>query len=201
MTGWVSGLDALWSPAMALLLQVSLVLLAGILLQQIVGRSAAARYGVLLWTLVAVGLCPVVAAAVRAAGVRPLVSFGNSIPFHVPLRSSGLVATLASGSPVTVPHPSLLPAALLALWAAGALAGMVRLAASLLTVRRLRCAATSLDGERIAPLVETIGNRLGRQVPQILVSERAGVPMALGCATPWLASASGFSPPCSGSIR
>ncbi len=85
MTGWVGNLDAQWSPAMALLLQVSLVLLAGIVLQQIAGRSAAARYGVLLWTLVAVGLCPVLAVAVRAAGVRPLVSFGDSIPFRLPL--------------------------------------------------------------------------------------------------------------------
>jgi len=184
MTGWVSGLDALWSPAMALLLQVSLVLLAGLLLQQIAGRPAAARYAVLLWTLVAVGLCPVLAVAVQAAGVRPLVSFGNSIPFDLPLRSSGLTATLASGSPATVPNRSLLAAALLALWAAGALVGMARLSASWRTVRRLRCAAASLDGQRIARLVETIENRLGRRVPQILVSEQAWSPMALGCWRP-----------------
>jgi beta-lactamase regulating signal transducer with metallopeptidase domain len=180
VTGWVNELDALWPLAMALLLQLSLVLLTGIVLQQIVTRSAAAKHGVLLWTLVAAGLCPVVAVALRAVGVHPLVSFGNSIVFHLPLRSSYATSPLATVSPFSAPKRSLLPIALLCFWAAGAFLGVARLTASLLKVRRLRRAATYRPTERITLLAETIGNFLEGGVPRILFSEQAGVPMALG---------------------
>ena len=180
MTGWVNESDALWPLAMALLLQLSLVLLTGIVLQQIVARSAAAKHGVMLWTLVAAGLCPVLIVAVRAVGVHPLVSFGNSIVSHLSLRSSYPTSPPATVSLFSAPKHSLLPITLLWLWAAGGLFGIARLTASLLTVRRLRRAATYLPTERITLLAETIGNRLDGTVPRIMFSEQAGVPMALG---------------------
>jgi beta-lactamase regulating signal transducer with metallopeptidase domain len=180
VTSWVNESDALWPLAMALLLQLSLVLLTGIVLQQIIARSAAAKHAVLLWTLVAAALCPVLVVALRTVGVHPLVSLENSIEFPLPLRSSYPMSPLATVSLFSPPKQPLLPRALLLLWAAGALFGMARLSSSLLIVRRLRRAATYLPTERITLLSETIGNRLDGRIPRILFSEQAGIPMALG---------------------
>jgi beta-lactamase regulating signal transducer with metallopeptidase domain len=184
MTNWAGGLTELWAPAVVLALQVSLVLAAGIALQQIVRRSAAARYAVLLWALLAAGICPAVAISVRSMGLQPLVAMPSPVPLVVSQVSSQAAAvhTHAAAAPVP-PGPSLATLLLIG-WAAGSLFAAGRLAMGWRTVRRLRAAATPIDTERIALLAAGIAQRLGRGTPEIRVSGQAGVPMVLGWRRP-----------------
>ena len=177
MTG-LNDLEVLWPLAITLLVQVSLVLLAGIVLQQIVTRSAAARHAILLWSLIAAGLCTA-AFVLRAAGTQAPASFGHSIPFEVPLRPNRTLP-LGSIARFAPSHHSFVQITLLLVWAAGAFAGMARLAASLVKIERLRRAKTCARPEKITRLGETIGNGLSQRALTILISEQARVPMALG---------------------
>ena len=71
----------------ALLLQVSLILLAALHFSLSPARSAAARHAVLLWTLVAAGLCPILGIPERALGAA-LCGGGSIIsdPFRCTYR-------------------------------------------------------------------------------------------------------------------
>ena len=173
-------MTALWPAAISLLVQVSLILFAGLILQQIVASSATAKHSLLLWTLLAVAFCPALEFALRAAGVQPLALFGNSILLNRPLKFSNPIAPLVHISASAAPNHFSLVAAFLLIWAAGALLGIARLIASWRVVQRLRNAATSLPLERITHLLELVRSRLGQRVPVVLFSEPARTPMTIG---------------------
>jgi len=129
------------------LLVASILLAGGLLLQRFAARASAAKYAVLLWTLVAVALCPGVMVAMRAAGIRPLVTIVNTHAFD-PTGSQILALVPRNENPganVTVPWTAIL----LGIWTAGLIGSLSRLASGLHSVRLLRRTASPLHPDRI----------------------------------------------------
>jgi beta-lactamase regulating signal transducer with metallopeptidase domain len=184
MNAWLGALAAIFSAALIPLIQATVVLLAAIVIHQTIRRSPAARYEVVLWALVAVGLCPAMLLAVILSGVPAVVSLRHAMPFDVSSIRSEWTAPIHTG----IAHSSAahFPFAgiLVLLWAAGALVGGVRLARGLHFMRRLRRAARPMSRVRIEQLRARVVAVLGRQVPAIVSSEQVGVPAALGCLRP-----------------
>ncbi len=75
MNSLLSGLSAYVPAALMVLCVITALLIAGLAVQYLVRRSPAARHAVLLWTLIAVGLSPILISAMRMAAIpAPKVS-------------------------------------------------------------------------------------------------------------------------------
>ena len=74
MNSWFMVLSAYLPAALTILCVTTALLIAGLAVQHVVRRSPAARHAVLLWTLIAVGLCPILisvhAASCDSSSVR-----------------------------------------------------------------------------------------------------------------------------------
>jgi beta-lactamase regulating signal transducer with metallopeptidase domain len=172
---------ALLPAAMMVLTQVTALLIAGLAVQKIVRRSPAARHTVLLWALVAVGLCPILIAAVRLAAVpAPFVVPKFVVPVNALLGNPGAAQTF----PPTAAHDRSLAGILIAVWAAGALFSLAGLVRGLLTAWRIQRGAQSLPAERIADAKARLLTIFGCHLPRILVSNKVDVPMAVGYLRP-----------------
>src|SRR3979409_1128565 len=99
MNTWLKLLNAQLPAFLAVLALVTALLIAGLAVQQVIRRSSAARHAVLLWTLIAVGLCPILIAAVRLAAIpAPLVMRPLAKPFNVLFGNPGAAQALQTGS-------------------------------------------------------------------------------------------------------
>ena len=186
MNNWLTVFADLLPAATMVLAQITALLIAGLMAQQLVRRSTAARHAVLLWTLVAAGLCPVVIAVFRLAAIpAPLLKRNPLQPLNVLFTSPAAVQPLVSGSrPTSVNHVPL-AGIFIALWLAGVLLSLSGLVRGLLAARRIRRSALSLPAERMATARAQLlaifpSCNHGRDLPPIFSSDQVDVPMAVG---------------------
>jgi beta-lactamase regulating signal transducer with metallopeptidase domain len=169
---------------MMLLMQATIVLLAALVACQTLRRSSAARHAVLLWALAIVGLGPMMVVALRLIGLPGMVSLRSPMPFDVSISHFDSAAHGQHGMEAQATGHLPLAGLLLLLWAAGALVGLARPIHGLLIMRRIRRTARPAPRNRTGPLLGHLAAVLGGEVPEVLASERVGVPMALGCLRP-----------------
>jgi beta-lactamase regulating signal transducer with metallopeptidase domain len=168
---------------MFILLAATAVLVAAITMERMLRRSAAARHAVMLAALVIVGLSPAIWEAGRLAGAPTLFSLPAAVSFQDIAPSGPVKPAHNPNSGNAAPHLHTAPI-LLALWAAGTLVGLTRLIRGVRRIQRVRDAASRMPAEMSPSLVESVTAILGYAAPEILVSEHAAVPMALGYSQP-----------------
>ncbi len=181
MIAWLNNLDSL---PVAVLVQVTMILLAAIAAHQFLARSAAARHAVLFWALIVSGLCPILNIAIRALNIAPLSPVSTPSPAKSLAPAEALASTLEmAANDSAAARPSL--AALLATaWSIGTLVALTRLCRGLHLARQIRRAAWPIDRELLEPLRHRLATHLGCSPPPVLVSDQIQVPMAVGCLRP-----------------
>jgi beta-lactamase regulating signal transducer with metallopeptidase domain len=163
------------------LAQITALLIAGLMVQQVVRRSTVARHAVLLWTLMATGLCPILIAVFRLAAIpAPLMKRNPLQPLNVLFAGPGGIQPLQSGSPLTTTNHAPLAGIFIALWLAGVLLSLSGLVRGLLAARRIRRGALSPLAERVVPARAQLLAVFGRDLPPIFSSDHVDVPMAVG---------------------
>jgi beta-lactamase regulating signal transducer with metallopeptidase domain len=138
----------------------------------------------MLVTVVTIGLCPVMLLVARLAEVRAQLRLPNPMSFDYLLGRSHSAASFQGGEHVVSSTHFPLAGVLLVLWAAGALVALVRLIRGLHAMSRVRRSARPAAPDSMAPLRRRLATALGCNLPEILVSEQVGVPVALGCLRP-----------------
>jgi beta-lactamase regulating signal transducer with metallopeptidase domain len=185
MNSWFSGLSAYLPGALMVLAQVTALLIAGLAVQFFVRMSAAARHAVLLWTLIAVGLCPIMIWAVRVAAI-PAPFINQTAARQVNVLFDHLSAARAahhSNHISTASHFSFVSLSFV-LWAAGTLVSLLGVARGLRITRRIRRSAQPISAERIESARSTLLNVFGKNLPGICISDQVAIPMALGYVHP-----------------
>lgn len=188
MNNWLRVLAALLPAATMVLAQLTALLIAGLMVQQAVRRSTAARHAVLLWTMMAAGLCPILIAVFRLAAF-PAPKRNPLQPLNVLLASPGAILSLQSGTQVTTTNHAPLAGIFIALWLAGVLLSLSGLVRGLFAARRIRRGALSPPAERMFPARAQLqavfpSCNHGRDLPPIFGSDRVDVPMAVGYLRP-----------------
>jgi beta-lactamase regulating signal transducer with metallopeptidase domain len=177
MTAWR---DMLESMPVAIVAQVTLILLAAVAAQAFLARSAAARHAILFWGLTISGLCPLLNAVARQWDVAPATRAPMTTSASSPPSIDRLDSQLEHAAIATPPGSRLLYAAVLPAWGIGTLLALARLGRGLRMARRIRRGARPLDLLALEPLQRRLGAHLGRTPPAILVSVEIQVPMAVG---------------------
>jgi beta-lactamase regulating signal transducer with metallopeptidase domain len=173
---------------LGVLLQVTFILSTGLIAHQLV-RSPAARYAVLFWALVAVGVVPPVDFALRISNLSPPMIV---IPISMQVQSqvfeqagSGGDHTKATAPTAerntTPPHAFSFAHLFFWVWFAGMLVSLARIGLGLVLLSRIRRNAFPLPEEILHPFAERLTCLLGRRPPPILVSDQISVPAASGC--------------------
>ena len=185
MSNWLTGLNTHLPAALAILYVTTAVLSAGLAVQYVVRRSPAARHAVLLWTLIAVGLCPILIPAMRLAPIpAPIASRVAVQRMNVLLGSLASLETAQhSGAPQ---RPSHLPIGgfLLGLWAAGACISLLGLVRGLRVTRKIRRSAQPISTTRIETARNELLTIFARNLPAICISDQVAIPMAVGYVQP-----------------
>lgn len=184
MISWLSAAGSTLPSATIPLAIATLVLLVAIAVHCSIPRSPAARYAVMLVTLVTIGLCPVMLMVTRVVGVRAPIRLPNSMTFYYLLGRPHSAASLQSGKYVGSSTDFPFAGVVVMLWAAGMLVAWVRLIRGLHTMSRVRRSAIPAAPESLALLRHRLATALGCNLPEILVSEQVGVPVTLGCVRP-----------------
>jgi beta-lactamase regulating signal transducer with metallopeptidase domain len=181
MNNWLRALAALLPAATMVLAQVTALLIVGLIVQQAVRRSAAARHAVLLWTLMAAGLCPILIAVFRLAAIpAPLLKRNPLQPLNVLFASPGAIQPIQSGGQFSVTNHLPLGGIFIALWLAGVLLSLSGLVRGLLAARRIRRSPLSPPAARLVPARIQLRAVFGRDLPPIFISDHVDVPMAVG---------------------
>ena len=129
----------------------------------------------MLITLVTIGFCPMMVVVARLAWVKAQVRLPKSNAFDY--SAAFFNSAEQVGSSTHFPFAGVL----LGLWAGGSLAGLMRLILGLRAMRLMRQSAKPPAPESMAQLRNRLTTALGSNLPEILVSEQVGVPVALGC--------------------
>jgi beta-lactamase regulating signal transducer with metallopeptidase domain len=175
MTSGFSALRSASPSVIIFLVMVTLLLLAAIVVHRSIRQSPAAKHAVMLMTLVTIGFCPMMVAVARLAWVRAQIRLPNPMPFDY--SAAFFQSAEQVGSSTHFPFAGVL----LVLWAAGSLVGLLRLILGLHAMSLLRHSAKPPAPESMALLRRRLAAALGCNLPEILVSEQVGVPVALGC--------------------
>jgi beta-lactamase regulating signal transducer with metallopeptidase domain len=181
MNTWLSGLSIHTPAALTILCVTTALLIAGLAVQYLVRRSPAARHAVLLWTLIAVGLSPILISGMRMAVIpAPKVSRVAVQRMNVLLGS--LTSTETAQYSSAPERPSHLPIGgmLLGLWVAGTFISLLGLVRGLRATRRFMLSAQPISAERIGPAQSKLLTIFGRNLPPIYISDQVSVPMAVG---------------------
>ncbi len=149
-----------------LMAQVTVLLAVGLVLQQSVRRSLATRHAILLWTLIAVGFCPVVTTVLRLIAVPiPTVIRTAAQPFHVLFGDPAAALTIHSIAQPQTTHPGFFIGIALALWAAGTLLSSLWVVCGLLVAMRIKRSACPIAPEKIAGLRPQLLHIFGHNLP------------------------------------
>lgn len=162
-----------------ILFAVSVILLAAITTERMLRRFPAARHTVLLVSLITVGFFPLVWGLARLAATRALIE----LPVSSSVQSFILQAPsrpVQPGNSASSPSHVYLPLILVLIWVSGALLSMVQTVRALRIMAMIRSQVTPLTAEMSVPLRESVTAILGYASPELFVTERAAVPMALG---------------------
>lgn len=182
MNSLLSGLSAYVPAALTILCATTVLLIA---VQHAVRRSPAARHAVLLWTLIAIGLCPILVAAVRMASRPGPIASRVAVQRMSVLLSK--IATLQTAQHSTEPAPARhLPISgfLLGLWAIGAFISLLGLVRGLRITGRIRRSAQPISAQRIEAARSELHTIFQRNLPPICTSHRVAIPMAIGYVRP-----------------
>jgi beta-lactamase regulating signal transducer with metallopeptidase domain len=184
MNAWLNTLNAQLPLALNVAVQVTILLIASLAVQRTVRQSSAARYAALLWTLIAIGLCPLIAAPIKLAAIpMPLVVQHSARPLNILFGNPG-VSALPSGGQFKTTHHLPPGGIVMALWLGGVLFGLLGIVRGLLAMRRMKRSAQPISVEKIAAVRPQLLNLFGPDLPQVFISDRAAVPMALGYLRP-----------------
>ena len=175
MTSGFSALRSASPSVIILLVIVTLLLLAAIVVHRSIRQSPATRHAVMLMTLVTIGFCPMMVVVAHLAWLRAQIRLPNPMPFDY--SAAFFQSAEQVGSSTHFPFAGVL----FVLWAAGSLVGLVRLILGLHAMSLLRHSAKPPAPESMALLRHRLAAALGCNLPEILVSEQVGVPVALGC--------------------
>jgi beta-lactamase regulating signal transducer with metallopeptidase domain len=165
---------------LAVVAQVTILLLAAILAARFVVRSAAARHAILFFAMLACGICPLLVAATYFDGVGSVVSAPRQfVPSAIEAIDAPIVAAVTDSAPAVDTSASrsrpLSPVDfLLGLWAGGTVVMLFRLAAGLRTIHCIQREMTKLDPDA------RLNALFGRRVPAIFASPRLSTPVAIG---------------------
>jgi beta-lactamase regulating signal transducer with metallopeptidase domain len=166
--------------AVTVLLAITAVLSIALLSQKWARRFPAVKHSILLVALGIVGLSPLLTDAVQRLNSQQTIRLPEAIALgrllETPQATNPMTGTALSISPSGSPFLTML----LALWGAGVLFGLTRLSIGLRLVSRTHRAATPLTRDRSDSLRNMLVQVFGSNPPQILVSDRVGVPVALG---------------------
>ncbi|HEY2392037.1 MAG TPA: M56 family metallopeptidase [Candidatus Angelobacter sp.] len=185
MNAWLNTLSGQLPAALNIAVQVTILLIAGLAVQRIARRSPAARYAVLLWTLIAAGLCPLIVAAMRLVVIPvPLVIRRSAQPFNILFGNPGVLPSLPSGGQFNTSHHSFFIEIVAVLWAAGVLVSLVGMVRGLIVMTRIRQSAQTAASEKIAGARPQLLNIFGHDLPRIFTSDHVAVPMAVGYLQP-----------------
>jgi beta-lactamase regulating signal transducer with metallopeptidase domain len=184
MPYWLSSLTAYVPAALTILFATTALLIAGLAAQHAVRRSPAARHAVLFWTLIAVGLCPILISAMRLAPISAPISRVAIQRMNVLFGNLTTAQTAHNSSEPTRSKHLPLGGFLLGLWAAGALVSLLGLVRGLRITRRIRRSAQPISPARIEPTQNTLLAIFGRDLPRICTSDRVAIPMAVGYIRP-----------------
>jgi beta-lactamase regulating signal transducer with metallopeptidase domain len=178
MNGW---LDSVWPMALAALALVTAVLSAALILVRILRRSAVIRHAVLLWSLIAAGLCPWGLAAARIAAIPAPPAIGKvAISVSNFFDHSARPGGLESGGAAGRGRQFRVSEALLILWAAGALFSLGRMMQGLRATRQLRRGAQPMSARQLELVRGELMAAFGSSLPAVLVSDHATIPMTNG---------------------
>lgn len=181
MNSWLRALDLMLPAAVVVLAQITALLIAGLALQRIVRRSAAARHAVLVWTLVAVGLSPVLMIALQLAAIpAPFALSKSVVPINVLFGNPGAAPTFRPAAA----NDLSLAGILIAVWAVGALFSLMGLVRGLRLAQKMRRGATPISAQRIAGARAGLATVFKDKPPQIFASDQVEVPVALGYLRP-----------------
>jgi beta-lactamase regulating signal transducer with metallopeptidase domain len=185
MNSWRSVLENQFPSALSVLAQVTAMLVIGLIAQRVVKRSSVARYAVLLWTMVAVGLCPIAFAAMRVVAIPVPAAIRNSAqPLKIIFGIPQTLPVFWSSSQLGVTHHWLFSEIAIALWAVGTLLGLSGILRGLFLTRRLKRGAQRTSAEKISGARPRLLQIFGSNLPQICISDHAAVPMAVGYLRP-----------------
>jgi beta-lactamase regulating signal transducer with metallopeptidase domain len=185
MNPWRSVLENQFPSALSVLAQVTALLVAGLIAQRVVKGSSVARYAVLLWTMVAVGLCPIAFAAMRLAAIPVPAVIRNSMqPLTVIFGIPQGLPVFRSASQLNATHHLLFSEIVIMPWVAGTLLGLSGILRGLLLTWRMKRSALPIPAETIADARPQLLSIFGPDLPQICTSDSATVPMAVGYLRP-----------------
>ena len=185
MNNWLSVLATYVPAALTILFVTAALLIAGLAVQHAVRRSPAARHAVLLWTLIAVGLCPILIAAMRLAPISAPKMSRVAVQ-RMNLLFGGIAGTQTahnSSEPASSRHLPL-GGFLLALWAAGTLVSLLGLARGLRITRRITRSVQPIAAQRIESARSELLTIFGRNLPPICTSDQIAIPTAVGYIRP-----------------
>jgi beta-lactamase regulating signal transducer with metallopeptidase domain len=150
MNNWLSGLSIHTPAALTILFVTTALLIVGLAVQHSIRRSPAARHTVLLWALIAVGLCPILIPLMRLAAI-PTPKVGR-IPvqrINVLLGGPSRPQTTHNSSASNEARHLPLGGFLLGLWATGAFISLLGLARGLRITRQIMSSAQPIPADRI----------------------------------------------------
>jgi beta-lactamase regulating signal transducer with metallopeptidase domain len=185
MNSWLTEVNNYVPAVLTILFVITALLMAGIAVQHAMRRSSAARHAVLLWTLIAVGLCPFLISIVRLASIpAPIASRVAVQRMNVFFDGIAGAQTAHNSSAPTPARHLPLGRFLLGLWAIGTLLSLLGLIRGLRITRRIRRSAQRISAERIEPACSTLLTIFGRNLPRICTSDQVAIPMAVGYVQP-----------------
>jgi beta-lactamase regulating signal transducer with metallopeptidase domain len=161
------------------LMEATVILFAAIAVHRMVRRSAVSRHAILLWALVAVGLSPVMIAVGSLTRLPALISLRNPLPMDISFYSEP-TGPLPGGLQASAKGHLPLAEMLLRLWAIGTLIALARLIRGMRLTRRIRRSARPAAGMKMVEARDRLAAALSSNVPKILISEQARIPMTLG---------------------
>jgi beta-lactamase regulating signal transducer with metallopeptidase domain len=172
-------------PLLAILVQVTCLLLAAIVAARCIARSAAARHAILLCALLAVGVCPLLVLSAHNQQIGEVMSApAQFVPPAISAIQPPIVAAVtdvypvSSDAPVPSPHAFSPVVFLLGIWAGGAVVMLFRLAVGMRTVRGICRDSLPLDADaRLAAI-------FGRRMPKVFASSQLTTPVAVGFVRP-----------------
>lgn len=181
MSNWLTELNIHVPAALTILFVTTAVLIVGLAVQAIIRRSPAARGAVLLWTLIAIGLCPVLISSTRLAPIPALKASHVAVQrLNVLLGGIAGAQTAHNSSGPTPAKHFPLGGFLLGLWAIGAFISLLGLARGLRITRRIRRSAQPISAARIETARRRLLNIFDRGLPRICVSDQVTIPVAVG---------------------
>jgi beta-lactamase regulating signal transducer with metallopeptidase domain len=177
---WIAALNSHWPEILMFLAEMTVLLIAGLIAQLIASRSTAIRHAILLGTLMAIAILPLLTAIVDFSGLTAPLPIGNS---------ARVFSTLLANSDATRPALSGVHATAARQWSLKEILAIVCLLGlfwqAMRTITGMFIASIrTRDRKPIAPdlIPQTLeqSGLFGHKAPLIFLSDAIAVPMAVG---------------------